>query len=239
MYNAFMHRYLVVELKRGEFQPEYIGKLNFYCSAVDDILCREGDNPTIGLLLCQNKDQIMAEYALRDVLKPIGISDYELGKAFLADSNVSKTTFVAYSCAVRRLDNYIDRKPYRCHHGDYNEQIPLVFADTLTGYLQECIDNGNKPATICSKERTCISFLCFVENAGCSDLSQLNTGIVSKALLTLSNKDAYARIRQFLNYLVEKGITEMDFSRIVPHYKRGMVLPTTYTPDEILKCQIF
>ena len=80
MYNAFMHRYLVVELKKGEFQPEYIGKLNFYCSAVDDILCREGDSQTIGLLLCQNKDRIMAEYALRDVHKPIGISDYELGR---------------------------------------------------------------------------------------------------------------------------------------------------------------
>lgn len=85
MYNAFMHRYLVVELKRGEFQPEYIGKLNFYCSAVDDILCRDGDNQTIGLLLCQNKDRIMAEYALRDVHKPIGISDYELGKALPKD----------------------------------------------------------------------------------------------------------------------------------------------------------
>jgi len=46
MYNAFMHRYLVVKLKRGEFQPEYIGKLNFYCSAVDDILCRKGDRPS-------------------------------------------------------------------------------------------------------------------------------------------------------------------------------------------------
>lgn len=85
MYNAFMHRYLVVELKSGEFQPEYIGKLNFYCSAVDDILCREGDNQTIGLLLCQNKDRIMAEYALRDVHKPIGISDYELGKMLPKD----------------------------------------------------------------------------------------------------------------------------------------------------------
>ena len=85
MYNAFMHRYLVVELKRGEFQPEYIGKLNFYCSAVDDILCREGDNQTIGLLLCQNKDRIMAAYALRDVHKPIGISDYELGRALPKD----------------------------------------------------------------------------------------------------------------------------------------------------------
>lgn len=78
MYNVFMHRYLVIELKRGDFQPEYIGKLNFYCSVVDDTLCREGDNQTIGLLLCQNKDRIMAEYALRDVHKPIGISDYEL-----------------------------------------------------------------------------------------------------------------------------------------------------------------
>lgn len=85
MYNAFMHRYLVVELKRGEFQPEYIGKLNFYCSAVDDMLCREGDRQTIGLLLCQNKNRIMAEYALRDVHKPIGISDYELGKVLPKD----------------------------------------------------------------------------------------------------------------------------------------------------------
>lgn len=61
MYNAFLHRYLVIELKDTEFMPEYIGKLNFYCSAVDDILCREGDNRTIGLLLCKSKDRIKAE----------------------------------------------------------------------------------------------------------------------------------------------------------------------------------
>lgn len=79
MYNVFLHRYLVIELKDTEFMPEYIGKLNFYCSAVDDILCREGDNRTIGLLLCKSKDCIKAEYALRDIQKPIGISDYELG----------------------------------------------------------------------------------------------------------------------------------------------------------------
>ena len=55
MYNTFLHRYLVIELKDTEFMPEYIGKLNFYCSAVDDILCREGDNRTIGLLLSRPK----------------------------------------------------------------------------------------------------------------------------------------------------------------------------------------
>lgn len=81
MYNTFMHRYMVIELKNTEFMPEYVGKLNFYCSAVDDVLCREGDNKTIGLLLCRTKDKIKAEYALRDIAKPIGISDYKLGQA--------------------------------------------------------------------------------------------------------------------------------------------------------------
>ena len=92
MYNAFLHRYLVIELKDTEFMPEYIGKLNFYCSAVDDILCREGDNRTIGLLLCKNKDRIKAEYALRDIQKPIGISDYELGQALPKDFRGSLPT---------------------------------------------------------------------------------------------------------------------------------------------------
>lgn len=92
MYNTFLHRYLVIELKDTEFKPEYIGKLNFYCSAVDDILCREGDNRTIGLLLCKNKDRIKAEYALRDIQKPIGISDYELGQALPKDFRGSLPT---------------------------------------------------------------------------------------------------------------------------------------------------
>ena len=72
MYNTFLHRYLVIELIDTEFMPEYIGKLNFYCSAVDDILCREGDNRTIGLLLCKSKDRIKAEYALRDIQNELG-----------------------------------------------------------------------------------------------------------------------------------------------------------------------
>ena len=92
MYNAFMHRYLVIELKDTEFKPEYIGKLNFYCSAVDDTLCHEGDHRTIGLLLCKTKDRIKAEYALRDISKPIGISDYELGQALPKDIKGSLPT---------------------------------------------------------------------------------------------------------------------------------------------------
>ena len=77
-YHLDLRRFIVIELKKGEFQPEYAGKVNFYCSAVDDLLRRPGDAATIGLILCQEKDKIIAEYSLRNVEKPIGVSEYEL-----------------------------------------------------------------------------------------------------------------------------------------------------------------
>jgi hypothetical protein len=69
---------VVIELKTGKFKPEYAGKLNFYLSAVDDLLKHESDNPSIGILLCKQKDKLTAEYALKDVNKPIGVSEYKL-----------------------------------------------------------------------------------------------------------------------------------------------------------------
>lgn len=80
MYHTKLHCYVVIELKRGEFQPKDAGQLNFYLSAIDDLLKTPQDNPTIGILLCEKKDRVVAEYALRDVNKPIGISEYELSK---------------------------------------------------------------------------------------------------------------------------------------------------------------
>ena len=75
-YNINLHCYVVIELKTGEFKPEYAGKLNFYLSAVDEIIKTEQDNPSIGLLLCKSKNDIVAEYSLRDMSKPIGVSEY-------------------------------------------------------------------------------------------------------------------------------------------------------------------
>jgi len=77
-YHLKLRCFIVIDLKKGEFKPEYAGKMNFYCSAVDDLLKHHDDQPTIGLILCQTKDRIFAEYALRDIQKPIGISEYEL-----------------------------------------------------------------------------------------------------------------------------------------------------------------
>ncbi|MFH2093380.1 MAG: PDDEXK nuclease domain-containing protein [Pseudomonadota bacterium] len=80
-YHLKLRCFIVVELKKGDFKPEYAGKMNFYCSVVDDQLKMEIDQSTIGLILCQTKDRLLAEYALRDIHKPIGISDYELTRA--------------------------------------------------------------------------------------------------------------------------------------------------------------
>lgn len=80
-YHLKLRCYVVVELKAGEFQPEYAGKLNFYLSAVDSQLRHATDNPSLGLLLCKNRDKVVAEYALRDMHKPIGVAEYQLVQA--------------------------------------------------------------------------------------------------------------------------------------------------------------
>ncbi len=76
-YHTKLRCFVVVELKNTEFKPEYAGKLNFYLSAVDDLLRHPDDKPTIGLLLCKTKNDFIAEYALRDINKPIGVAGYE------------------------------------------------------------------------------------------------------------------------------------------------------------------
>lgn len=77
-YHVRLHSYFVIELKLGSFKPEYAGKLNFYLSAVDDLLRTGSDAPTLGLLLCESRGNSIVEYALRDVTKPIGVSTYRV-----------------------------------------------------------------------------------------------------------------------------------------------------------------
>ena len=77
-YNLNLRCYVVIELKTGEFKPEYAGQLNFYLSAVDGILKKEQDIPSIGLLLCKSKNDLVAEYSLKDMSKPIGVSSYRV-----------------------------------------------------------------------------------------------------------------------------------------------------------------
>ena len=81
LYNIQLHAYVVIELKATPFKPEYMGQLNFYINVVDDTLRGEHDNKTIGLLLCNGGDKVVAQYALSGYDQPIGVSDYQLTKA--------------------------------------------------------------------------------------------------------------------------------------------------------------
>ncbi|MEW6088308.1 MAG: PDDEXK nuclease domain-containing protein [bacterium] len=92
----FFHRYLrclvAFELKIGEFKPEYAGKMNFYLSLLDDNVRLPEENPSIGIILCKSRDKFEVEYALRDIQKPIGISDYKVTKKLPKGFNKSLPT---------------------------------------------------------------------------------------------------------------------------------------------------
>ncbi len=84
-YHVKLHCYVVVELKTGAFKPADLGQLNFYLTAVDRQVKTEQDAPTVGLLLCRSQNRLVAEYALSDMSKPMGIAEYELMKSLPAD----------------------------------------------------------------------------------------------------------------------------------------------------------
>ena len=88
-YHLKLKSYIVVELKAAEFKPEYIGKMNFYLSAVDDLIKDKNDNPSIGLILCKNKDKFIAQYSLKDINKPIGVSSFKLKECLPSEEELN------------------------------------------------------------------------------------------------------------------------------------------------------
>jgi len=75
LYHLRLRCFVVLDLKMGRFQPECGGKMNFYLSAIDDLLRHPDDQPSIGIILCKTKNEVIAEYALRDLRKPVGVSE--------------------------------------------------------------------------------------------------------------------------------------------------------------------
>lgn len=88
-YHLKLRAYVVIELKATRFKPEYVGQLGFYLTAVDAQVKAHDDAPTIGLLLCKSKNEVVAEYALRDMKKPIGVAEYQLVEALPKDLEAS------------------------------------------------------------------------------------------------------------------------------------------------------
>ena len=101
-YHIELRCYIVIELKAGKFIPEYAGKLNYYLSAVDSQLRKPEDNPTIGILLCKKKNKIDVEYSLRDINKPMGISEYILTNAIPEDIKLQLPSVEELECELRK-----------------------------------------------------------------------------------------------------------------------------------------
>ena len=91
-YNAHLHAYVVIELKAQSFHPSFLGQLSFYVSAINHQFKTDIDNPTIGLLICKDKDSVVAKYALDSYKEPMGISEYQLSKLFPKDFKFSMPT---------------------------------------------------------------------------------------------------------------------------------------------------
>ena len=102
-YHLHLRCFVIVDLKITEFKPEYAGKMNFYLSAVDDQLRHENDTPSVGLILCRTAKGVIAEYALRDLNKPIGVSEYQFTETLPADLQGSLPTVEELEANLSRL----------------------------------------------------------------------------------------------------------------------------------------
>lgn len=102
-YHFKLRCFVVIELKAGEFKPDYAGKLNFYCNVVNKVLKHPDDKPTIGLILCKSKDKLLAEYSLEGIERPIGISQYQLSKALPQELKSSLPT-------IEEIENELEKK---------------------------------------------------------------------------------------------------------------------------------
>lgn len=102
-YHLKLRAFVVIELKAKKFKPEHTGQLGFYLAAVDDLMRKPGDNQTIGIILCKSKNKIIAEYALRNVKAPIGISEYTLSKALPKELKTSLPTIEEIESELNEL----------------------------------------------------------------------------------------------------------------------------------------
>jgi predicted nuclease of restriction endonuclease-like (RecB) superfamily len=103
-YHLRLRCFVALDLKLTQFQPEYSGKMNFYLSAIDDLLRHPDDQPSIGIILCKTKNQVVAEYALRDLRKPVGVSEYRLTATLPKNLQTSLPTVDELTPELREKD---------------------------------------------------------------------------------------------------------------------------------------
>jgi len=163
------------------------------------------------------------------------------GESFLDNYLTKKTYSIPYrqhiKTVLRRLDELNNGTDYNLTKRTTEKPSPPPFSKPLEGYVKFCRSIGNKENSIAKKREFCRDFLCRIYDAGCKNVCDINTGYICKAVLSMGNKDSYAVIRSFLQYLYRNGALSNDLSRIIPKYRRPLSLPATYTDDEIRRLE--
>ncbi len=162
--------------------------------------------------------------------------DPSVGQRFIDDyvstHALSKGSQQYINTVIRRLDNYCTNT-YQIQQKPPATPLPENYTTLMDAYLQKCRDDGNKESTITGKRQFLREFYCHLESLGCHDVRDADAAIIGKACVMQNNKDGWAVIRMFLQYLNCSGLMNHDFSTIIPHFKRAFRLPSTYTEDEV------
>lgn len=178
-YNTEIHSYVVVEVKTDKFKPADIGQLGTYVAAANHLLRKEDDNPTIGLLICKTKDNVLAQYALESSSLPLGISEYELSKAYPADFHSAMPTIAEIESEIAARKFLAGRKTRK-----------IISDDTLTGKDKIVI-------RFCKKPRSAQEIM---DKLGLKNISQNRrryiTRLVSMGLLSMTIPDKATSINQ-------------------------------------------
>jgi predicted nuclease of restriction endonuclease-like (RecB) superfamily len=148
-YHTKMRRHIIIELKIGEFEPEYVSKMNLYLGLADDTLKSIHDEPSIGLILCKTKNRIVAEYSLRDTSKPIGIAEYKIAEMLPAD-------LISELPSIKEIEKELDleiselQRPVDTRLQAIKEKLKTVAAEEIQTaanhqILQDLFNNGIDP----------------------------------------------------------------------------------------------
>ena len=217
--------------------PEEIRKLSF--GDLLDKLIHYLDGKSYTQLTLVNYRRIireiepfMIEHGIDAYTPKIGIQYYEI---YLVKNELGTSRQKAIFTAIRRLNDFYSGMEYRIQQKNEINLLPSNYENVLGIFAAECAEAGNKDITIESKKRFARSFLRECINFGCPNIQSLNPSYVTRACLTIENKNGWALVRAFLKFLSIRGTTESDFSTLVPRYRRPIDIPVTYSEEEILR----
>lgn len=175
-------------------------------------------------------DGFIGEKGIETYTPTVGRRYYEY---YLETHDIKKSRQKSMETAIHRLNDYYEGTAFCPQHTKEQLLIPKAFEVQVNSFLSKCKEAGNKSNTIYAKQRFVTNFLMDCMSNGCNGINSLNPPIVCQACIMAKNKDSWAAVRDFLRFLAKTGATETDLSTFVPHHKHKLIIPVTYSEDEI------